>query len=82
MLSREPDSGFAMHYNGSFILWFQDDLVSRYTNMVPDSRYDLKTDWKNQNNLIDKRPRPDIDTAFLAYMQTIQNGILKNRIYK
>ena len=82
LLSRDPNSGFAMHYNGSFILWFQDDLVSRYTNMVADSRYNLTTDWKNQKNLIDKHPRPDIDTAFLAYMQTIQNGILKNRIYK
>jgi phosphoglycerol transferase MdoB-like AlkP superfamily enzyme len=82
LFSRDPGSGFAMHYNGSFILWFQDDLVSRYTNMVPDSRYDLNTDWKNRKNLIDKQPRPDIDTAFLAYMQTIQNGILKNRIYR
>lgn len=82
MLSRDSNNGFAMHYNGSFILWFQDDLVSRYTNMVADSRYNLKTDWKNRKNVIDKHPRPDIDTAFLAYMQTIQNGILDNRIYR
>ncbi len=82
LLSRDKNDGFAMHYNGSYILWFQDDLVSRYTNLVPDSRYNLTTDWKNRKNLINKQPRPDIDTAFLAYLQTIQNGILNNRIYK
>ena len=82
MLSTAPGNGFAMHFNGSFILWFQDGLVSRYTNMVPDSRYQLTGDWKNRRNIIDQHPRPDIDAAFKAYLQTVQNGLLNNRIYK
>jgi len=82
MFSAAPDSGFAMHYNGSFILWFQDGMVTRYTNLQADSRFVLETDWENQRNVMDRTPRPDIDTAFLAYLQTIQNGLLNNRIYR
>ncbi|MBU2644514.1 sulfatase-like hydrolase/transferase [bacterium] len=82
LLSGDRNTGFAMHYNGSFILWFQDDMVTRYTNLEADSRYNLTTDWMNRQNIIQKNPRPDIDTAFLSYLQTTQNGILNNRIYR
>ncbi len=82
LLSSDPQKGFSMHFNGSYILWFQDNLVTRYTNLTPDGRYDLRSDWTNRKNLIDKLPREDIDLAFQSYLQTLQNKILDNRIYR
>lgn len=81
LLSADPNQGFAMHYNGSFILWFQDNMVTRYTNLQADSRYRLDSDWKNRHNIIEQHPDRRIDRAFLSYMQTVQNGLLNNRIF-
>lgn len=82
MIADNRGLGFAMHYNGSYVLWFEDDTVTRYTNMKADGHYNLNTDWNNRKNLIHQTNLAPINQHFYSYLQTVQNSLINNRLYR
>jgi len=82
ILAQEPGKGVSLYYNGSFILWFEGDTVTRYTNMKPDGHFNFKKDKTNRKNLLETTDMTTINNNFLSYLQLIKNGLIDNKIYR